>query len=101
MDNNLIWLQRWYQAQCNEDWEHQFGVKIETLDNPGWSITIDLEETDFEALTLNENKKDGDESWFYYKIENHQFLAACSPGKLDEMIGAFRQVIESTSKSLR
>ncbi|MFD5200063.1 Imm53 family immunity protein [Streptomyces sp. NPDC058375] len=28
-------LQGWYSAQCNEDWEHEWGGKIETLDNPG------------------------------------------------------------------
>lgn len=44
----LNWLQAWYADQCNEDWEHEWGVKIETLDNPGWSVSIDLEETDLE-----------------------------------------------------
>ncbi|MER6678329.1 immunity 53 family protein [Streptomyces sp. NPDC000983] len=43
------WLQRWYSAQCDEHWEHEWGVKIDTLDNPGWSVRIDLEETDLEG----------------------------------------------------
>jgi hypothetical protein len=29
-------LQVWYGAQCNGSWEHTYGIKIETLDNPGW-----------------------------------------------------------------
>jgi hypothetical protein len=28
-------LQTWYTEECNGDWEHQFGVDIGTLDNPG------------------------------------------------------------------
>jgi hypothetical protein len=32
----LTWLQAWYAEQCDGDWEHQFGVSVETLDNPGW-----------------------------------------------------------------
>ncbi|WP_354642917.1 Imm53 family immunity protein [Kitasatospora camelliae] len=44
----LSWLQTWYADQCNENWEHEWGVKIDTLDNPGWSVTIDLEETDLQ-----------------------------------------------------
>ena len=27
-------LQSWYQSQCDGDWEHEFGIRIETLDNP-------------------------------------------------------------------
>ena len=26
------------KTQNKEDWEHLFGVKIDTLDNPGWSL---------------------------------------------------------------
>jgi hypothetical protein len=43
--NELQRLQDWYRAQCNEDGEHSFGVTIDTLDNPGWIIKIDLAET--------------------------------------------------------
>lgn len=44
---NLIQeLERWYIEQCNGDWEHEFGIKIDTLDNPGWMIKIDLADTD-------------------------------------------------------
>ena len=39
---DLGWLERWYQAQCDGDWEHHSGVTIETLDNPGWLVKIDL-----------------------------------------------------------
>ena len=38
-------LENWYFSNCNEDWEHQFGVKIDTLVNPGWRVEIDLEGT--------------------------------------------------------
>lgn len=35
----------WYVRECDDDWEHSYGVKIDTLDNPGWTIAIDLRET--------------------------------------------------------
>ncbi|GHB54781.1 hypothetical protein GCM10010331_48120 [Streptomyces xanthochromogenes] len=35
-ENVLDRLQSWYSAQCNGDWEHEWGIKIDTLDNPGW-----------------------------------------------------------------
>ena len=43
----IDWLQSWYEKQCNSDWEHNYGIKIETLDNPGWSITVDLVDTNW------------------------------------------------------
>jgi hypothetical protein len=30
----LGWLEQWYQQQCDDEWEHHYGVTIETLDNP-------------------------------------------------------------------
>ncbi len=48
--NALEELQNWYLSECNEDWEHSYGVKIETLDNPGWSVTINLEDTYLETI---------------------------------------------------
>jgi hypothetical protein len=41
----LSGLQDWYARQCDGDWEHQFGISIESLDNPGWPIRIDLHGT--------------------------------------------------------
>ena len=31
----------WYLSQCNGDWEHAYGVKIDTLDNPGWTLEVE------------------------------------------------------------
>ena len=45
MSDELSWLQQWYSAHCDGEWEHGFGVTIATLDNPGWSVTIDVEGT--------------------------------------------------------
>jgi hypothetical protein len=40
--NELIKIQELYRSECNGDLEHQYGIKIETLDNPGWSVEIVL-----------------------------------------------------------
>jgi hypothetical protein len=45
----LARLQAWYAAQCDGDWEHQHGVRIETLDNPGWLVTVELAGTQLEG----------------------------------------------------
>src|SRR5690348_1300611 len=43
----IEWIQAWYLDQCDGHWEHQYGMVIETLDNPGWSIRVELEGTDY------------------------------------------------------
>jgi hypothetical protein len=43
--SDLMWLCEWFANQCDGDWEHEFGISLETLDNPGWSLRIDLPRT--------------------------------------------------------
>ena len=38
-------LSQWYARHCNGDWEHHRGITIESCDNPGWWVKIDLEGT--------------------------------------------------------
>ncbi len=52
MPSELEALMRWYQAPCDGNWEHQYGVHIGTLDNPGWRVEIDLAETELEHRTF-------------------------------------------------
>jgi hypothetical protein len=89
-DMNLGELQRWYERQCNGDWEHQYGVKIETLDNPGWTLTIDLVETELEheAFAKVENlEPEGD--WFTCSRDAGAFKGAGGPRQLDRLIETF------------
>ena len=36
----LSYLTAWFARQCDGDWEHDLGIRIETLDNPGWAVDI-------------------------------------------------------------
>ena len=99
--DDLTWLTNWYAAQCNEEWEHQFGVTIDTLDNPGWSLAVDLEETSlankpfapvYENLTEAEAEQglDGDVRWMVAKLEGTKFKAYGGPRDLANMLATFR-----------
>ncbi len=51
-------LQDWFAQHCDGDWEQECGVTIETLDNPGWLVTISLIDTELESRpfpTIQEN----------------------------------------------
>ena len=39
-------IDEWYKRKCDGSWEHQFGLTIESTDNPGWLATIDMDSVD-------------------------------------------------------
>lgn len=89
--SNLEKLQEWYQSQCNDDWEHQFGIKVETLDNPGWKLEIDLEGTELENVTFEEIKMnyDSNTDWLICQQKDNKFVGASGPMFLEKMIAVF------------
>ena len=58
----LAFLEAWYAAQCNGDWEHDFGVTLETLDNPGWSLRVDLVGTALEGRAFARKETESSET---------------------------------------
>ncbi|MGW2558180.1 immunity 53 family protein [Streptomyces sp. NPDC001514] len=87
----LGWLQGWYAEQCDGDWEHEWGVKIETLDNPGWYITVDLEGTPLAGRVWPESvvRRDCDD-WIFARVRDRRFDASCGPGNLTEVLTMFQ-----------
>jgi Immunity protein 53 len=77
---SLSLLERWYSAQCDGDWEHQYGVHIGTLDNPGWTLRIDLCGTDVEGRTLDRVKLLYPCSSPYFGIEMREEIQAFQLG---------------------
>jgi hypothetical protein len=83
-------LEKWYSSQCNGDWEHQHGIDIGTLDNPGWRITIDLRGTRGENKNLDRVKLERTANdWLQYWVEDRKFNAACGSENLSEAIDIF------------
>lgn len=88
----LVGLQSWYKSQCDGDWEHSFGIRIETLDNPGWWLEIDLSDTDallreFEPMRRGDPLHDA--GWIYCRVENEKFIATGGVQCLEEMAIVF------------
>jgi hypothetical protein len=95
-DSILLWIQQWYQSQCNGDWEHEYGVKIHTLDNPGWHVTIDLIDTNLQSLEITgELVEITDDDWYYYSIKEGVYKAAGDPTKLELLLRKFKQIAET------
>lgn len=94
--NNLKWLQKFYNGKCDGEWEHTYGVRIETIDNPGWSVQIDLNYTKFEhrifkLVDIERNDLD----WMVCKVEEGKFIGVGGANNLTEIINTFREWVES------
>ncbi|EBA16614.1 hypothetical protein RSK20926_02379 [Roseobacter sp. SK209-2-6] len=81
-------LQDWYQSNCDGDWEHHFGFSLESLDNPGWAITVDLDETHQEGETFSEVSLAGNDphDWMRLKKDGTKLRGDCSALHLSEML---------------
>ena len=95
--NYIKWLEEWYKSQCDGEWEHLYGVKIDTLDNPGWRVTIDLVYTELENKKYDEyelvNKED-DDDWLFCRVKNGRFEGGGDPSKLEAIIQRFKEWVE-------
>lgn len=83
-------IQNWYIAQCDEDWEHMYGIRIETLDNPGWLVYIDIAETDLEYRQFEPvNMYEDDNSWMEARVVEGRFRGVGDPSKLGFILEVF------------
>lgn len=88
---SLVWLQAWYAAHCDGEWEHDTGIRMATLDNPGWRLSINLIGTDLaEAPYERTDVERGDHDWLQTWVADGAFEAACGPLNLGEAIYMFR-----------
>jgi len=89
-------IQRWYTINCNGDWEHSYGlsvwhgISVQTLDNPGWIVSIDLKDTCLDASALPYVLHERSTvNWFGYKVEKEKFEGVGGPENLSEILAYF------------
>ena len=94
-DDNLIWLLKWFHQQCDEDWEQGNGIKIGTLDNPGWYLTVNIIDTECEKKEFADIVVErSDNDWFHCFVRDGKFEGPCGPFNLPEVLEIFRSWVE-------
>jgi hypothetical protein len=90
----LVHLTEWYRNQCDGDWEHSYGVKIETIDNPGWLVAIDLKDTEWEHIVASRIIVQRSETdWIQSEITDTVFIGSGGIGNLEEVLELFLKVV--------
>lgn len=83
-------IQDWYNSCCNGEWEHDFGIKIGTIDNPGWSVEINLTATKNENVEFEDIKIERDENdWVHCSVKNNIFFGYGGPKNLRGILEIF------------
>jgi hypothetical protein len=96
--NNLDQLSNWYLERCNGSWEHISGIEINTLDNPGWTVEIDLTGTELENKSFLKIQLLGeDRDWLVCEVLNEKYSASCGPAMLSIAIGVFLEWASSVT----
>lgn len=91
-------LQNWFNSECNGDWEHSYGFKLETLDNPGWTFEVDLIETQWSDVEITRQRVDRTESnWVQFEISQGRYMASGGVFNLAEMLMTFFDVLDRES----
>lgn len=98
--NAINQIENWYSSQCNGEWEHTFGVTIETLDNPGWSMRVDLAETPLKGVSFSPIKREvSEENWIHARVEEGCFVGFGGSKNLEELISIFTSWVGSIEES--
>ncbi|WP_157880864.1 Imm53 family immunity protein [Streptomyces griseoruber] len=88
-------MQSWYASNCDGEWEHEYGIRMVTTDNPGWHIEIDVSETDLEGVLVERARHEfSDGGWMIAWSDGTKFQAACSPLSLRDVDAFFGQLTE-------
>jgi hypothetical protein len=88
----ISWIQEWFLQNCDDDWEHGEGIKIETVDNPGWYVEINLIGTTLEDKQFTSVEVERDEfDWYYCIIKDGAFHGSGGVKNLEEILKYFKQ----------
>lgn len=92
----------WYVRQCNHEWAQTHGMKISTLDYPGWAVEIDLNQTDVEGRPFVPVRKGHAtatprtlSTWYECEVHGNKFKAYCDPHSLETVIEVFLSFAET------
>ena len=85
-------LEAWFRSCCDRDWENRYGVTIESTDNPGWWVKVDLSGTmlaDRPFPCIDEGEEGVTPEWWSCYIEGMVYNGIGGVGSLSTVIEIF------------
>ena len=101
MSELLEFFSEWIFRNCDGLWEHSYGMKIESLDNPGFFVEFDIFKTNMEKINFQEviweSSSDPDSDWLECRVEGSKWRSACSVNNLSRVISIFKNWVEQNA----
>lgn len=92
-----MWLEDYYLYNCDGDWEHSYGFTIQADLVQGWTVIIELKETELEDVTYYQDDQSGPtEENFICTLENGIFEAKGGLRSLQKILDAFIRIAKKT-----
>lgn len=89
-------VEEWFRAQCDGDWEHSYGFSIETTDNPGWYVEVDLADTAWADRLLPFGREErSDSDWVQFEIREGKFIGSGGVSNLGEILWNFLSIVKA------
>ena len=94
----LDYLVSWFRSHCDGDWENEGEIRIGTLDNPGWWLTVTLVGTELEGRTLDRGLvQRSEDDWIDVRSDGNRFEGNGGPSNIRELLAAFQAFAEGRS----
>lgn len=95
-----IRMARWYAWQCDGDWEHEYGIRVERV-HDGWNLSIDLSFTEVESVDFDLQKVYAEfrvarpyDASIQLSRAGKQLRGKCGAGAMTDMVGVAFDWIE-------
>ena len=99
MRSIVDWLQDWTKTQIDGDWEHELGISIGMLDNPGSILRADISNYGDFLKASEPLGRDNDEDWIDFEIriiaKTYVYIEIFGDiNKLNQILHSFKAIIE-------
>ncbi|AMN39790.1 Imm53 family immunity protein [Rhodoplanes sp. Z2-YC6860] len=96
MPSLLAELADWHRRHCDGEREHWYGITIQTTDNPGWWMKVDLTGTalagrgfDRVAEGVDDNGHPNTPRWLHCQVSGPIWHGAGDASRLEEIVSRF------------
>jgi hypothetical protein len=98
-DHPLSFMTGWFADHCDGDWEHDLGIRLATLDNPGWALDVSIGDTELAGAATEWHRNDkSDLEWLHWRSTGEMFEARCGVADLPRALEAFRMFAEQRAQ---
>ena len=92
--DNIAWFEKWYANETYKNHGKKIEIKIETVENSGWKIYVDLKNTDFRRKDIEKEENYKTKyNWYKAEIKKNEFIGEGDFTKLSFLIRKFRTLI--------